>query len=228
MRFVLPLLVAGFAVLESGCTTLADARLARGTGESRVYDAQPAAVWSALPGVVKEVGLDYVGENRQEGYLLAQRGITPFSYGENVAIFVDELARSVRTRVEVVSKKAMETNIFAPNWSTDILDKLAEHLARGNAPVAAAATDKKVDDVEAVPKLDERGRKGYRDWLTKNFPRAFVIAEGGKWFATWGNRPQDKSEPADPAERALARCRKGAFKNCRLYAVNDRVVWNWE
>ena len=33
-----------------------------------------------------------------------------------------------RTRVEIVSKKAMETNIFAPDWAQEILDKLGQKL----------------------------------------------------------------------------------------------------
>jgi hypothetical protein len=233
-RLLLALLVAGASVLQSGCTTLADARMARGTGESRIYDTPPATIWNALPGVLKELGLDHVGDNRQEGYLLAQRGISLFSYGENVAIFVDELARAGRTRVEVVSKKAMETNIFAPNWAIDILNALAQRLAKdapaAAMPVAAAAGVAAVgiDNVDAVPMLDDRGRKGYRDWLTKRTPRAFALADGGRWFATWGFNPEDKTEPRDPSERALARCRKRNLNNCRLYAVDDRVVWNWE
>jgi hypothetical protein len=65
-----------------------------------------------------------------EGYILAQRGITAFSYGENVAIFVESVNGVTRTRVEVVSKKAMATNVFAPDWSKEILDKLDEKLKK--------------------------------------------------------------------------------------------------
>ena len=57
--------------------------------------------------------------------MLAQRGVTLMSYGENVAIFVESVNGVTKTRVEVVSKKSMATNIFAPNWSKEILDKLA-------------------------------------------------------------------------------------------------------
>jgi hypothetical protein len=82
-------------------------------------------VWKALPGVLAELSLPLVSENRQEGYMLAQRGVTLMSYGENVAIFVESVNGVTKTRVEVVSKKSMATNIFAPNWSKEILDKLA-------------------------------------------------------------------------------------------------------
>lgn len=59
--------------------------------------------------------------------ILVQRGITALSYGENVAIFVDAQSAN-RTRVEIVSKKAMATTIFAPDRAPEVLDKLGQKL----------------------------------------------------------------------------------------------------
>ncbi|MDB5764557.1 MAG: hypothetical protein JWQ21_3552 [Herminiimonas sp.] len=115
-------------VSATGCSTLADARGAKGSGVSRVYEASAETVWKAMPTVLSEVGLQLVGDNRTEGYILAQRGITAFSYGENVAIFIESVGGVTKTRVEAVSKKAMATNIFAPSWEKEILDKLGEKL----------------------------------------------------------------------------------------------------
>jgi hypothetical protein len=56
-------------------------------------------------------------------------GISPFSLGENVAVFVDR-ADNQRTRVEVVSLKVMPTNIFAPNWEAPILNRISERLGK--------------------------------------------------------------------------------------------------
>ena len=122
--------VAALAMLSftSGCATLADAEAAKGTGTSREYAASMDQVWSAIPTVLSELHLSLVSQNRAEGTILAQRGVTPLSYGENVAIFVEPVAGSTRTRVEIVSKKAMATNVFAPNWSNEILDQLGEKL----------------------------------------------------------------------------------------------------
>ncbi|MBK9574155.1 MAG: hypothetical protein IPO43_16255 [Rhodoferax sp.] len=116
--------------LMSGCSTLADARSAKGTGPAREYAASVDQVWKAMPAVLAELSLPLVGENKAEGYILAQRGITAFSYGENVAIFVESVNGITRTRVEVVSKKSMATNVFAPDWSNEILDKLGEKLKK--------------------------------------------------------------------------------------------------
>ena len=114
--------------LMSACSTLSDARSAKGTGMSREYAAAPDAVWKALPKVLSELAVPVVSENRTEGVMLAQRGMTAFSYGENVAVFVDAVNGGSKTRVEVVSKKSMATNVFAPDWAKDILDRLDEKL----------------------------------------------------------------------------------------------------
>jgi len=122
--------IAALVVLSftSACATLADAKAAKGSGTSREYAASMDKVWSAIPMVLSELRLPLVDQNRAEGTILAQRGVTPFSYGENVAIFVEPVAASTRTRVEIVSKKAMATNMFAPDWSNEILDMLNEKL----------------------------------------------------------------------------------------------------
>ena len=124
--FLAPLLALS---LVSGCTTLADARNARGSGPSRTYDADFETVWKAVPEVAGTIGLSVAGENKQERYILAQRGMTLLSYGENVAIFVEPVSAR-QTKVEVVSKRAMQTNIFAPDWAPELLEKLGQRLKR--------------------------------------------------------------------------------------------------
>lgn len=131
LRKLLVVFVALLAVaFTSGCSTLADARGAKGTGVAREYASSVDEVWKAMPAVLAELSLPMVGDNKSEGYILAQRGITAFSYGENVAIFIESVGGVTRTRVEVVSKKSMATNVFAPEWSKEILDKLGEKLKK--------------------------------------------------------------------------------------------------
>jgi len=111
------LLCAAFYI--SGCTTMADAIAARGTGDQKSYNQTKDEIWPFVVEAVPAVGLELVTENEASGMLLAQRGITALSYGENVAIFIDD-KEGGQCSVEVVSKKAMETNVFAPNWSNAI------------------------------------------------------------------------------------------------------------
>ena len=129
-RFIFTLLACAFVLsATTGCATLADARAAKGTRMAKTFNADSETVWKTLPGVAASIGLSVVGENKAEGYMLAQRGITLVSYGENVAIFVEPFGRG-QTRVEVVSKRAMATNIFAPDWAPELLQKLETALNR--------------------------------------------------------------------------------------------------
>ena len=128
MRALLLLLLL---VAAAGCATMADAVKARGTGTSVAYLASFDDVWRALPTAIKDAGLDFVSANKEDRSVLAQRGISAFSYGENVAIFVDPL-ETAKSQVEVVTKKAMNTNIFAPNWAKPIFEQLDKKFSRAN------------------------------------------------------------------------------------------------
>lgn len=116
-------LMATLILIMHGCATLADARKAEGEGVRKVYKVSIDKSWNATLKVLSKLKLDLVTENKNEGYILAQRGITAFSYGENIAIFL-KTKNDQETEVEVVSKRAMETNIFAPDWSKDIHEEL--------------------------------------------------------------------------------------------------------
>ena len=75
-----------------------------------------------------------------------------------------------------------------------------------------------VDDVDKLPRLNEKGREVYRLFLAKPAPRAFALSAGGAWgWATGGD---------DPLHRALEICRRVAASECRLYAVDGAVVWS--
>lgn len=70
-------------------------------------------------------------------------------------------------------------------------------------------------DVEAVPRLGDTAKALYREWLTKPFPRAVAISDKGALARGYGSQGM---------ETALRNCEK--FNHpCRLYAVDDQVVW---
>jgi len=77
--------------------------------------------------VLSKLNLDVASENGATRYVLAQRGLTAFSMGENVAIFVRKKTKT-SSEVEVVSKKAIATNVFAPDWLDDIHKELAARI----------------------------------------------------------------------------------------------------
>jgi len=124
---MISLILPAVLLSAGGCSALSDARNARGQGKSRIYDKPFDTVWNMVPKAINDLGLEVASQNRKEGCILAVKGITAFSYGENVAVFVEKVDDK-RTKVEVVSKKTMGTNIFAWNWEKPILDKLSEML----------------------------------------------------------------------------------------------------
>jgi hypothetical protein len=60
---------------------------------------------------------------------LAKRGITGWSWGENVAIFVEKIEDG-KTLVEVVTKREMVTNITAQDWDGPIFIQLDRRFKR--------------------------------------------------------------------------------------------------
>jgi hypothetical protein len=81
-----------------------------------------------------------------------------------------------------------------------------------------------VQPVDPLSLLGDAGRNAYHEYQSQPVPRAFVISSGGHWQYQVGTIPRDASLPTDPAERALALCNRRGFADCRLYAVDDRVV----
>lgn len=75
----------------------------------------------------------------------------------------------------------------------------------------------KLDDVEAVPFMGELGRVAYREYLSKMSPRAFAVSPNGAWC--WAE------EGEDPDQRALATCEKKGGQPCKLYSVDEHIVW---
>ena len=80
------------------------------------------------------------------------------------------------------------------------------------------------DNIEALPTTSLRSKLLYRDWLTKAFPRAFALAADGSAYRTWGVTT-DPTVPQDVLERAIHRCIKAGKQGCKLYAVDNTVVW---
>lgn len=99
-------------------------------------------------------------------------------------------------------------------------------VASAIAPIASGYA--RIDDVDAVPYLGDKGRENYREWVGRPTPKAFALSPTGVWFGAWSLVPADPSHPRDPSERALQVCAQRSQGPCRLYAVNGSVVWTKE
>ena len=116
-----------FVVAAAGCATMADARNGKGTGRFRVFPVPYDRIWATIPEVIDGTGLEIREQNKDAGLMLADRPSGAWTSGEFVAIFVDKVDEN-HTRVEVVSRKRLATNVTAMIWEGPILYWLAERL----------------------------------------------------------------------------------------------------
>ena len=68
-----------------------------------------------------------------------------------------------------------------------------------------------------LPWVGDDGREGYRRFLAGDSPRAFAISDKGRWVRVNAVR--------GAARLAMDRCQSYGGR-CRLYAVDDSVVWD--
>jgi dienelactone hydrolase len=73
-----------------------------------------------------------------------------------------------------------------------------------------------VDDVDAVPYLDDTGRQTYRKFLSEHAPKVFVFSTKGLAASFNGG--------LDPLGRAMKVCKERSH-TCQVYAVDDYVAW---
>ncbi len=206
MNYILNLMLCALLALAAGCATVDTAKAERGQGVSQTYDAPFDKVWDAVPSALSSLGINIVNANRADNTVLAEKGVSAFSWGEKVALFVTPVDEQ-RSKVEVISKRAMATNITATDWSKDILLRIGDALADPSAT--------------AWRVLEGPALVAYREFRGKPFPRAFVIADQGRWVSENG---KFGSTALDPTERAMNRCAELAYTNCKLYAVDDKLV----
>lgn len=95
------------------------------------------------------------------------------------------------------------------------------------ASEAAVSQTKKrdINDVDSIPYIGNKCKNIYRNkFLAKEMHRAFFIAKNGACGASFQFRSRAKAE-----YQALLHCKPHAKGNeCRVYAVNNSVVWKSE
>jgi dienelactone hydrolase len=161
-------------------------------------------------------------------------------YGENDSLFGPDLANRIHEAFEQAGGKArlVEYPAFKRDshgmlasrdgqkvWLADT-EKFLQQVGMPTKvlynvpqPPTPPVTDfAKLDDIDAVPYLSDNGRKAYREYLTKMTPRAFALSPSGAWC--WAE------EGEDPDARALATCSAKSSQPCRLYSIDESIVWN--
>jgi dienelactone hydrolase len=85
------------------------------------------------------------------------------------------------------------------------------HTAPEDPKLAALA------DTSSIPHVGESCIRGYGLFLDYDYPRAYAISSDGRCGYAYGGE--------DPKKRAVSNCQRRAKEPCRLYAVDDSIVW---
>lgn len=101
-----------------------------------------------------------------------------------------------------------------PSEPQAAFDKYAKD---GLTPIPPKTSFAALEDDSRLPHVPDSGRTGYKLYLSKMIPRAFAIGPGGAW--SWADGGDD------PLKRALDNCKRFAKIDCKLYSVDDAVVW---
>lgn len=115
------------------------------------------------------------------------------------------------------------------SWARDLMSSLAGGLG---VPAQVSSGFASISAVDAVPFLDAAGRQAYREFLQSRRPRVFAVAPNGAWgsntsSAASGPPPSFfNANVQEPLSLALRSCNQRGANACRIYAVDDRVVWD--
>jgi hypothetical protein len=116
------------------------------------------------------------------------------------------------------------------NWIRDLAGSLNGGLG---VPAQVIYGFASLSAVNAVPFVDDAGRRGYEEFLGAAKPRAFAIGPNGAWGSSnqgamgAGGVPTSffNANQQDPLRIAVGRCSERGGDQCRLYAIDDRIVW---
>jgi len=157
-------------------------------------------------------------------------------YGDNDSYFPIELARDMHARyvkggghAELIAFGAFKGDahrLFADRDGLAIwwppMERLLTSLGLPTEPLprTVGPTDPemaKLQDAARIPHVRDSCRRLYEQFLDADYPRAYAISPDAYCGYAYGGE--------DPAKRALELCQRNAKQPCRLYARDERVVW---
>jgi hypothetical protein len=133
------ILSAALAVLLIGCTTQKRVATLEGRGTKQIYSANFNQAWRAAVDAAQQGDLEIVSSDRSRGYIGARRTIQVHTFGENVGIWLREIAPT-QTEVEVVSRQAGPPVASWRNWENEIQRAIAANLTREAVGAGPGAT----------------------------------------------------------------------------------------
>jgi hypothetical protein len=142
--------------------------------------------------------------------LLQRGGVSTFMCQGN-----EPMAQSV-IGCEPIHKTALDLGIVT---SLTIVKSEDQAQVRASFPKRPKASGfAAIQDIAKVPLHDDAARQGYKRFLAATLPRAFALSPDGR---TWAQN----SGGSDAISPALTHCAQLSKQTCKLYAVDDDVVW---
>jgi len=124
------LIIVFIVMITGGCASTETVKEAEGEGISRIFSYAFEPVYEATISAAKEQGLEVVESDKKSGRLILAHGVTLWSWGERIAVFVKPLSNN-ETEVEVVSKPVLAPLNFPPDWQNILLDQIDAELRIG-------------------------------------------------------------------------------------------------
>jgi len=130
MRFKLVVISAITPLLfvAAGCSSMQDVVTAKNEGTSETYPVTKEQAWEISKTVFRWEGCDAIEEHRDQGYMLTSSGFNGYSMGTVMGAWVDRVDAN-HTKVTVVTKRRVKTNMFTTLTETTFQKRFAEAVA---------------------------------------------------------------------------------------------------
>lgn len=115
------------AAFIAGCASTETVKEAKGQGVTRTYAYPFQPVYDATLAAAKSKSLEVVESDKASGRLVLSHGVTLWSWGERIAVFIKPADRR-STEVEIVSKPVLSPLNFPPDWQKILLDQIDVEL----------------------------------------------------------------------------------------------------
>ena len=132
------ILLLTLIALTSACTSTSDLGAGK-TGKSIVVTGKSYdQVWNASVAAVKEItgdqswevekNLHISKEDKAAGRIEANTGMSLWSWGEVVGVFITPPNNAAQHKIEVESRAKMKTNVTSNNWEDEVIANIKKKL----------------------------------------------------------------------------------------------------
>ena len=110
-----------------GCATLVDVirEKAEDGGTVQVYSVTADQGWQIAKAVFRWEGSDAIEEHRDQGYMLTSSGMNLVSFGTVMGAWIEPISDQ-QTKVTVVTKRRVQTNVFTTLMETTFHKRFAQ------------------------------------------------------------------------------------------------------